>query len=136
MLIFHNKFFNTSLIAWNRYWSRSKFMTTTQYDTLVNNMSKTFNNVLLHTRTKPIINMLENIRLYMMKRWATNKLKIQSYSGSICLKIMTRLWKESDLTKYWIPRYYGLNLLLGFFLLFFITVYLLLFSVSSQLINK
>ncbi|WVZ19739.1 hypothetical protein V8G54_007061 [Vigna mungo] len=52
---------------------RSRFTTTAQCDTLVNNMLEAFNSVLVHTRTKPIITMLEKIRLYMMKRWATNR---------------------------------------------------------------
>ncbi|XP_022632658.1 uncharacterized protein LOC106780256 [Vigna radiata var. radiata] len=47
-----------------RYWSRSRFTTTVKCDTLVNNMSEAFNSVLVHTRSKPIITMLEEIRLY------------------------------------------------------------------------
>ncbi|XP_017413096.1 uncharacterized protein LOC108324668 [Vigna angularis] len=84
------------------YWSRLRFSSTPQCDTLVNNMSEAFNSVLVHTRSKPIISMLEEIRLYLMKRWATNRSKIQSLSGDICPKIKTRLNKESQLTKHWI----------------------------------
>ncbi|WVY90022.1 hypothetical protein V8G54_035536 [Vigna mungo] len=59
-----------------RFWSRSRFTTTAQSDTLVNNMSEAFSSVLVNTRTKPIITMLEDIRLYMMKRWAANRSRI------------------------------------------------------------
>ncbi|XP_014490332.1 uncharacterized protein LOC106753060 [Vigna radiata var. radiata] len=86
-----------------RHWSRSRFISKPQCDTLVNNMSEAFNSVMLHTRSKPIVCMLEDIRLYLMKRWATNRTKSQSLSGEICPKIKTRLNKESQLTKYWIP---------------------------------
>ncbi|XP_052734159.1 uncharacterized protein LOC128196696 [Vigna angularis] len=89
------------------YWSRSRFSSTPQCDTLVNNMSEAFNSVMVHTRSKPIISMLEDICLYLMKRWATNRTKIQSLSGEICPKIKTRLNKESRLTKYWIPSWPG-----------------------------
>ncbi|WVY89178.1 hypothetical protein V8G54_034692 [Vigna mungo] len=79
-----------------------RLITTPQCDTLVNNMSEAFNGVLVHTRSKPIISMLKDIRLYLMKRWAINKSKIQSFSGDICPKIKIRLNKESQLTKHWI----------------------------------
>ncbi|BAU03051.1 hypothetical protein VIGAN_UM004900, partial [Vigna angularis var. angularis] len=58
---------------------------------------------MVHTRSKPIVTMMEEIRLYLMKRWATNRTKSQSLSGNICPKIKSRLKKESQLTKYWIP---------------------------------
>ncbi|XP_017416406.1 uncharacterized protein LOC108327185 [Vigna angularis] len=83
---------------------RSRFTSTTQCDTLVNNMSEAFNSVLVNTRTKPIITMLEEIRLYMMKRWATNRSRVTSFKSSICPKILSRLQKEALLTKNWIPR--------------------------------
>jgi len=34
-------------------------------------MSEAFNNMLVDARSKPIITMLEDIRLYMMNRWAS-----------------------------------------------------------------
>ncbi|XP_047167599.1 uncharacterized protein LOC124836480 [Vigna umbellata] len=86
-----------------KYWSRSRFSSNPQCDTLVNNMSEAFNSVTVHTRSKPIVGMLEEICLYLMKRWATNRTKSQSLFGEICPKIKTRLNKESQLTKYWIP---------------------------------
>ncbi|BAT90819.1 uncharacterized protein HKW66_Vig0139560 [Vigna angularis] len=93
-----------------RYWSRSRFTTNAKCDTLVNNMSEAFNSVMLHTRSKPIITMLEDIRLYLMNRWATNRTKIASLSGVICPKIKSRLNKESRLTKFWIPSWSALQL--------------------------
>ncbi|WVY96833.1 hypothetical protein V8G54_028984 [Vigna mungo] len=83
-----------------KYWLRSRFTTTTKCDTLVNNMSEEFNSVLVHTRSKPIITMLEDIRVYIMQRWARNKSNIQSFPRSICPKIQTRLRKEPQLTKH------------------------------------
>ncbi|WVZ25187.1 hypothetical protein V8G54_003731 [Vigna mungo] len=84
---------------------RSRFTSTAQSDILVNNMSEAFNSVLVNTRTKPIISMLEDIRLYMMKRWATNRSRVTSFKSSICPKIQSRLNKEAQQTKYWIPSW-------------------------------
>jgi len=80
----------TKNICVSRYWSRSKFTMQTKCDTLVN-MSEAFNNVIAHARTKPIITMLEEIRLYIMKRWSKNRSKVKKYEGEIYPKIRTRL---------------------------------------------
>ncbi|XP_047177959.1 uncharacterized protein LOC124844983 [Vigna umbellata] len=63
-----------------RFWSRSRFTPTAACDTLVNNISEAFNSVILDARAKPIITMMEDIRMYLMKRWARNREKI-SWSG-------------------------------------------------------
>jgi len=88
-----------------RFWSRSRFTIRPQCDTVVNNMCESFNSVLLHTRTKPIISMLEDIRVYIMKKWASNRKKIAAYKGSIMPKILDRLKHESKLVRHWLPRY-------------------------------
>jgi len=66
---------------------------------MVNNMSEAFNNVIVDARTKQIISMLEDIKIYLMKRWAKNQKKVKSFKGSICPKIKSRLREESALTK-------------------------------------
>ncbi|XP_052735479.1 uncharacterized protein LOC108341416 [Vigna angularis] len=90
-----------------RYWSRSRFTKRAKSDTLVNNMSEGFNNVLISARSKPIITMLETIRLYLMQRWAKNRSSLSSFTGSICPKILSRFRKECHLTKNWIPSWSG-----------------------------
>ncbi|WVZ13717.1 hypothetical protein V8G54_011283 [Vigna mungo] len=74
-------------------------------DTLTNNMSEGFNSVIVEARGKPIITMLEEIRVFLMKRWATNRIKTCTMDFDICPKIRKRLTKESNLSKNWIPRY-------------------------------
>ncbi|WVZ12177.1 hypothetical protein V8G54_016707 [Vigna mungo] len=88
-----------------RHWSRSRFTPRSQCDTLVNNMSEAFNSVLVDSRSKPIISMLEDIRVYIMKRWAANKTKMTQYHASICPKVWNRFQKESSLGRYWLPRW-------------------------------
>jgi len=66
-------------------------------------MLEAFNRVLVDARSKPIVTMHEEIRLYMMNRWASNILKVSSFQGSIYPKIRDRLEKDMQLTKYWVP---------------------------------
>ncbi|XP_027911494.1 uncharacterized protein LOC114170206 [Vigna unguiculata] len=47
---------------------RSRFTRNVVTDTVVNNMTEAFNSVLVDARCKPVISMLEDIRIYMMKR--------------------------------------------------------------------
>lgn len=68
-------------------------------------MSEAFNSVIVGARQKPIVTMLEDIRIYLMERWATNRQKIASYKGSILPIIKKRLEKESEMTNYWMTRY-------------------------------
>jgi len=67
-------------------------------------MSEGFNSTIVDARNKPIITMMEEIRIYLMKRWASNRKKIAAIEGPICPKIKSRLEKETEKTKYWIPR--------------------------------
>ncbi|WVZ03970.1 hypothetical protein V8G54_024776 [Vigna mungo] len=88
---------------------RSRFFARLACDTLVNNMCEGFNSVILEAREKPIITMLEDIRTYLMKRWAANREKITKFDGPICPKIKKRLQKELDKTQYWIPNWSGMQ---------------------------
>ena len=49
-----------------RFWSKSRFRTSISCDTSVNNMSETSNSVFVAARAKPIVTMLEEIRVYIM----------------------------------------------------------------------
>ncbi|XP_014521852.1 uncharacterized protein LOC106778409 [Vigna radiata var. radiata] len=82
-----------------------RFTPRSQCDTLVNNMSEAFNSVLVDSRSKPIISMLEDIRVYIMKRWGANKTKMTQYHASICPKVWNKFQKESSLGRYWLPRW-------------------------------
>jgi len=67
-------------------------------------MSEVFNSVIVDARGKPIITMLKKIRVYLMERWTTKRKKVTTFEGNICPKVLDRLHKEKELTKYWIPR--------------------------------
>ena len=74
-------------------------------DTVVNNMTEAFNSVLVDARCKPVISMLEDIRIYMMKRWQSKRQKLEKMEGQIYTKVNSRLQEESKKSRYWIPRY-------------------------------
>jgi len=61
------------------------------YVTCLSTMSETFNRVIIDSRSKPIITMPEETRLYLMKRWAINRMKVTTFQGYIYLKIQNKL---------------------------------------------
>lgn len=61
-----------------RFWSRSYFRIHKKCDVVLNNMSEAFNSVILDSRANPLITMVEELRTYMMERWATNRMRFQN----------------------------------------------------------
>lgn len=59
-----------------RFWSKSTFTFDSKCDVLVNNMSKTFNSVIIKARKKPIVTLVEEIIGYLMEKWETNRNKM------------------------------------------------------------
>ncbi|XP_058760393.1 uncharacterized protein LOC131633723 [Vicia villosa] len=90
-----------------RFWSKSMFKYRTKSDVLVNNMSETFNSVILGARQKPIVTMLEEIRGYLMDRWATNRAKIEDYSESVLPRIKKGLERRQEISRFFIARLSG-----------------------------
>ncbi|XP_029150136.1 uncharacterized protein [Arachis hypogaea] len=86
-----------------RYWSRSRFTYNSKVDTLVNNMSESFNSAIVDAREKPIVTMLEEIRVKLMTRWTENREIAHNYSGTILPKIRFRLEKRSRSAGDWRP---------------------------------
>ena len=54
-------------------WCAAFFSDIIKCDVIDNNMYETFNGVILEVKCKPIINILKEIRLYVMKRLVTKK---------------------------------------------------------------
>ncbi|RYR79111.1 hypothetical protein Ahy_A01g003975 [Arachis hypogaea] len=66
-------------------------------------MSESFNAVLVEAREKPIVSMLEDIRVYMMTRWAANRERVLNYPGNIMPMIRKKLEKRTSLARDWRP---------------------------------
>ncbi|WJX87777.1 hypothetical protein P8452_69932 [Trifolium repens] len=90
-----------------RYWSKSYFTPEPKCDTLVNNMSEAFNSVIVGARAKPIITMIEEIRVYLMERWEKCRQKIGRYGESILPDIKKKLAREASFTNNWMVRHAG-----------------------------
>ncbi|XP_058727156.1 uncharacterized protein LOC131598590 [Vicia villosa] len=90
-----------------RFWSKSMFKSGPKCDTLVNNMSEAFNSVFVTARAKPIVTMLEKIRVYLMMRWESNRKRIAKYNDTVLPNIRKQLAKQSQLTNYWMVRRVG-----------------------------
>ncbi|RYR25365.1 hypothetical protein Ahy_B02g059067 [Arachis hypogaea] len=86
-----------------RYWSRSRFTYNSKVDTLVNNMSESFNVAIVDAREKPIVIMLEEIRVKLMTRWAENRDLAQKYSETILSRIRIKLERRSRSAGEWRP---------------------------------
>lgn len=78
-----------------RYMSKSRFKTNPRCYTLVNNMSEAFNSLFVSARAKLIVTMFEEIRVYLMLRWESNRKKISKYEGDISPNNKKRLAKET-----------------------------------------
>ena len=75
-------------------WTRSHFRTSVKCDILLNNLCESFNSTILDARQKPILDMLETIRFYLMVRIEKKREWIKKYTGEICPKILKKLEKN------------------------------------------
>ncbi|KAL0297765.1 UNVERIFIED_CONTAM: hypothetical protein Sradi_6828600 [Sesamum radiatum] len=73
------------------HWARCFFPSRTKCDTLVNNISESFNSYILDAREQPIIDMFESIRRKCMTRIQVKREGMEKYQGvvypNICKKI-------------------------------------------------
>jgi len=52
-----------------------------------------------------VVTMFEEIKVYFMERWETNRHKIARYEGVVLPNIKKRIEKESTYTNNWLVRY-------------------------------
>ncbi|XP_058768549.1 uncharacterized protein LOC131642290 [Vicia villosa] len=88
-----------------RFWSRSYFRGTNKCNVVVNNLSESFNSVILEARSKPLVTMVEEIRTYCMEKWATNRMRFQKLADDDVLpNIRKKVDRTSTYTNSWIVR--------------------------------
>ncbi|RZB85018.1 hypothetical protein D0Y65_025596 [Glycine soja] len=66
-----------------QHWSKHAFKTYAKCDVLMNNLSESFNAIILLAREKPIVTMLEWIQTYCMTRFATMNETTHKVEGKI-----------------------------------------------------
>ena len=74
-------------------WTRPYFSTRALTDCLVNNLSESFNSMIVKARDKLILLMLKWIRVRLMTRLYTKKIGIEKYCGKLCPSIQDKLEK-------------------------------------------
>nr|XP_023870556.1 uncharacterized protein LOC111983129 [Quercus suber] len=72
-------------------WTRSHFSSRALTDCMVNNLSEIFNSMIVKAREKPILSMLEWIKVRLMSRLYIKKTGIEKYGGKLCLSIQKKL---------------------------------------------
>ena len=74
-----------------KYWSRAYFQTMTHCDVVDNNISECFNSWILEARYKPIISMLDHIRVQCMERLHVKRDYMARMDTDLCPRIIRRL---------------------------------------------
>ena len=74
-------------------WSKSHFSSRVLCDCLANNSSESFNAMILEARDKPILAMLEWIRIKLMTKQYKKQKGIEKYIGKVCPNIQDKLEK-------------------------------------------
>ncbi|XP_075633723.1 uncharacterized protein LOC142606224 [Castanea sativa] len=74
-------------------WTRTHFSSRALTDCLVNNLSESFNSMIVKARDKPILSMLKWIRVRLMTRLYIKKIDIEKYGGKLCPSKQDKLEK-------------------------------------------
>ncbi|CAI9265109.1 unnamed protein product [Lactuca saligna] len=82
-------------------WYRAFFEAESCCDAMENNISESFNAAIVEARKKPIITMLEEIKLYEMERMYNQKLKGHKWDMEICPSIRKRIEKMKEQQRAW-----------------------------------
>ncbi|XP_012831566.1 PREDICTED: uncharacterized protein LOC105952548 [Erythranthe guttata] len=89
------------------HWSRAYFSCNSKCDTLLNNMRESFNALILRPRILSIIDMLEAIRMILMKSVHVKRDKMAKYRGEICPNIQKQLDVSKEKTMEFIAHWNG-----------------------------
>nr|XP_033515075.1 uncharacterized protein LOC117279634 [Nicotiana tomentosiformis] len=92
-----------------KFWSKSHFRTTTKCDMLLNNLCEAFNGTkpILRAREKPILGLLEGIRIYLMKKLNQKREDLLKYQGNLCPRIRKLVEKVKEDSATSIPTWAG-----------------------------
>nr|GEX79289.1 pentatricopeptide repeat-containing protein [Tanacetum cinerariifolium] len=82
-------------------WSKAYFRIGMNCEAVENGFSECFNSVLLRVRNKPLITMLEAMRVIVLERMNTMRKLLESWSEDICPNIQKRLEVTKDHHRFW-----------------------------------
>lgn len=86
-------------------WCRAYFKEDRACDAIENGISEAFNATIVDARKKPIITMLEEIRVYVMNRMFSQKKKGQKWELEICPSIRRKIEQLKKSQRYWILNF-------------------------------
>ncbi|KAL0431204.1 UNVERIFIED_CONTAM: hypothetical protein Sradi_0746400 [Sesamum radiatum] len=89
------------------HWARCFFPARTKCDTLVNNMSESFNSYILEAREQPIIDMFETIRRKCMTRIQIKKAGMEKYDKDVCPNICKKIERQRQESRHCFPSWAG-----------------------------
>lgn len=88
-------------------WCQAYFTDLVKCDNIDNNMSETFNGVLLEARGKPIISILEEMRQYVMNRIVLKRAFAMKWEYDCGPNIVKRIVKERNNSAKWMVEWNG-----------------------------
>ncbi|RYR66471.1 hypothetical protein Ahy_A03g012461 isoform B [Arachis hypogaea] len=91
--------------AWTK-WPRHSW-TKAKLDNICNHACEIFNPRIKEARSKPIITLLEEVRMFVMRSIAKNKVKLNTHVRKIPPVIQIRLEKVRKESKNWVPIWTG-----------------------------
>lgn len=91
------------------HWSMAHLRITLKCDILMNNLFEAFNKSILDARDKPVLTMLEKIRLYLMLLMASRRVKVDKWHGEVGRRIQRILEKNKENSQWCIPKAAGQN---------------------------
>ncbi|XP_057747864.1 uncharacterized protein LOC130967058 [Arachis stenosperma] len=100
--------------AWNylnkwpmESWTKSAFSHAPKLDNICNNACEVFNARIKEARAKPIITLLEEVRMFVLRTIAKNKVKLAKHVGKLPPVVQSRLDKIRKESKSWMPIWTG-----------------------------
>ncbi|XP_072055934.1 uncharacterized protein [Arachis hypogaea] len=85
-------------------WIRSQFSHKPKLDSICNNACEVFNAKIKEARRKPIITLLEEVKMFVMRTMAKNKVKLDNHVGILPPVIKSRLEKLRKESRQWQPN--------------------------------
>ncbi|KAJ9542857.1 hypothetical protein OSB04_029363 [Centaurea solstitialis] len=82
-------------------WSRAFFRTDVACDAVENGLSECFNSLIVSSRRKPIITMLEEIRVFVMERISKMTEQASKWTREIRPVIWKKIEKNKELMRFW-----------------------------------
>nr|KAJ0198726.1 hypothetical protein LSAT_V11C600327810 [Lactuca sativa] len=90
-------------------WCRAYFSTGLACEAVENGIAECFNAIIVDARKKPLLTMLEEIRLYMMERAFNLKQEAENWVGEVCPSAVTKMEEFGEDIKSWHAVPSGVN---------------------------